>query len=609
MGDLMASGANPGSTYTITVGDPGVYHEDRVVVNTVGLEAPITQMFRVYGATLAAPDTWEFVGVGVTTAYATVQNPDGSIHYFTYSGSSPWTTSAWQGSGNNNVYNAVDYGLSTTDPSGGINNTAALSNAIAAAIDAGGGTIVIPAGQFQLSGPIPISPGSGVGIIIAGVSGQTELEQQAVENIFNVTGAGGGQGVRFRDLRLSFASQTAISAPMIAINVLTSDAVTCERVYFHNCPTAFQTEIHCEFCGLLDCWIDYNYQYVDGDPLDDQTMISLGGSEDFVTNCVIYQVPANHTPPGPSGCTAIALISNNNGHFITGTHITDFAVGISMVGTGSPGLVGVYVSGVLINAVQNAVTIEPSATSYLINDVHFDGCTFAATNYADSGTPGVVISVPSGASPSNVAGIYFTGCSAYGWGNAGIQVSAGQNIVVVGGQYSSNGQTPTAPAVGAGIAVLAGSQVTIVGADCSGVNELWKNTVPGPPRQPYGISVESGVTYVVVDSCNLTNNATGALYVTASGTDLRVINCIGYNDQATVLQSTTPPPSNPITYNIAWANVSQGWYGPIAFYIKNAGDVTIDGNNTYLTDGAYTLSPGETASIAGTASHFLAVGK
>jgi len=59
MGDLMASGTNPGSTYTITPLDPGVYHEDRVVVTTVsGIST--TQMFRVYGATLVASDSWAF---------------------------------------------------------------------------------------------------------------------------------------------------------------------------------------------------------------------------------------------------------------------------------------------------------------------------------------------------------------------------------------------------------------------------------------------------------------------------------------------------------------------------------------------------------------------
>ena len=107
-GDLGASGTNPGTTYTILpTSDPGVYHEDRVVVTAVG-STYVTQMFRVYGATFL-DGTWTYVGA--STAYATVQNQDGSIHYFTYSGPTGWTTSEWEGSDNNTVYNAVDFGV------------------------------------------------------------------------------------------------------------------------------------------------------------------------------------------------------------------------------------------------------------------------------------------------------------------------------------------------------------------------------------------------------------------------------------------------------------------------------------------------------------------
>jgi len=85
MADLMASGTNPGTTYTISpVTDPGVYHEDRMV-------------FRVYGATFES-GAWEFNPSTVSTAYATVQNPDGSIHYYSYSGATGWTTPEWEGS-------------------------------------------------------------------------------------------------------------------------------------------------------------------------------------------------------------------------------------------------------------------------------------------------------------------------------------------------------------------------------------------------------------------------------------------------------------------------------------------------------------------------------
>lgn len=143
--DLMASGPNPGTTYTITMGDPGVYHEDRVVVTTVS-GTSTTQMFRVYGATLEA-DGWHFVSPA-STAYATVQNPDGSIHYFTYSGSVPWQTGNWQGSANNTIYNAVDFG--TTAGGAAASNTAALESLFTAMTDAaglGGGMARIP--QFN----------------------------------------------------------------------------------------------------------------------------------------------------------------------------------------------------------------------------------------------------------------------------------------------------------------------------------------------------------------------------------------------------------------------------------------------------------------------------
>ena len=189
MGDLMASGTNPGSTYTITTGDPGVYHEDRVVVTPVGVTT-ITRMFRVYGATLnTVTEEWSFVGVSM--AYATVQNPDGSIHYFTYSGSTPWPTSAWQGSGNNAVYNAVDFGLvSGTDQSQTQRaaNVAAIQNAVDAAIalideNTGGGTVVIPAGTYELGGTTGGLPATitmdGVtgGLTIRGESAGTTLMQ------------------------------------------------------------------------------------------------------------------------------------------------------------------------------------------------------------------------------------------------------------------------------------------------------------------------------------------------------------------------------------------------------------------------------------------------
>lgn len=151
----------------------GVYHEDREV-NLTGT-AGDSQMYRTYNAQFQpASATWTLQTPGVSNAFATVQNPDGSIHYYKLN----TTTGLWEGSDNNSVYNAVDYGLSLTDPSGGVNNTAALNNAVADIITAGGGTLFIPAGSFKLNGAVTINLSSTtVGVIIAGVSGQTELGQ------------------------------------------------------------------------------------------------------------------------------------------------------------------------------------------------------------------------------------------------------------------------------------------------------------------------------------------------------------------------------------------------------------------------------------------------
>jgi hypothetical protein len=169
----------------------GVYHEDREV--NVSGDVGASQMYRTYNAEFF-PDVpeWKIVTSGVSKAYATTQNSDGSIHYF--SNYNPATTTfeptwtSWFGSGNNNVYNAVDYGLSTTGVGG--DNTAALNAAVTAAIIAGGGTIFIPQGSYDLSGPVSIDASGTAGVIIAGVSGLTELVQTAAYDIFDVTASG-----------------------------------------------------------------------------------------------------------------------------------------------------------------------------------------------------------------------------------------------------------------------------------------------------------------------------------------------------------------------------------------------------------------------------------
>jgi hypothetical protein len=75
MPDLMATGNDPGTQYIPSEAN-GVYHEDREVTVVGG---PGSQMFRVYGAQFNSDTGNWMLQEGASAAYATVQNPDGSI--------------------------------------------------------------------------------------------------------------------------------------------------------------------------------------------------------------------------------------------------------------------------------------------------------------------------------------------------------------------------------------------------------------------------------------------------------------------------------------------------------------------------------------------------
>lgn len=102
--DVNINNQCPGVEYDPTESG-GAYHEDREVTPTSGS----SQMFRTYNAQFnKSTFEWGFPPGGSAPAYATVQNSDGSLHFFTNpSEAEAWTT--WAGSGNNTVFNAVDF--------------------------------------------------------------------------------------------------------------------------------------------------------------------------------------------------------------------------------------------------------------------------------------------------------------------------------------------------------------------------------------------------------------------------------------------------------------------------------------------------------------------
>ena len=139
------------------------------------------------------------------------------------------------------------------------------------------------------------------------------------------------------------------------------------------------------------------------------------------------------------------------------------------------------------------------------------------------------------------------------WAGSGMVIEGGQDITVTGGRFGSNG-TASLLAHPAGITVTGPAvRLSVIGSDCSGLVPPYP-AQPSSVVQPYGISVTGTVVGMVVRDCNLQGNATAPVYVSTNGTDLAITNCLGYNDQNTVITSS------PFTSSDHAAN--HGYYGP-----------------------------------------------
>ena len=397
----------------------------------------------------------------------------------------------------------------------------------------------------------------------------------------------GARRGRFRDL--FFRYDQGLSGTGAAIDLEGGVAFTAaEDCGFLDCPQALFTSSEDPVdgilrCGLINCWVNQT-------KYGSSTQITLNGPECFVINCNIALSATL------SDCTGIAIMGSSLavGCQIYGCHISAFSTGIS-IDSGHD----IYITDCQIDDDEIGLIIQPAGTGKTYG-VYVSSTTFQAPTSPQVQASGVVIDTNG---TGVIEGVFLRDCMSYGFENAGVNIVSGKAITISGGKYSSNGSSPLTPSLGAGIAVTgAASQVRIIGADCSGVYDFVGTT------QPYGVAVSGSPSNVLVTGCDLTANQTGPLYASSPGT-LEVTNCMGYNDQGTVLQSTPPQPSGTFYNHSSWPNVAQGWYGPVTFYVKGAGAVTIDSNDTYLTDGAYTISPGESASIAGTATRFLAIGK
>lgn len=269
-------------------------------------------------------------------------------------------------------------------------------------------------------------------------------------------------------------------------------------------------------------------------------------------------------------------------------------------------------------------------------------------SYSGNGTAGIAI--VGAATEVQITGANCIGAAPGATQQYGIYIAVGQDLQIVGANCSGNAFAGIAIDGATAAAVLG---VRVVGAIC-------ENGVLGGASQQYGVHVAGGsgvlidgsaltnnalygvylgnVENVTVSACDVYSSATGAkgvfvgppaetmasdifirgcdgalfasyptfLTVTGAVTNLQVTDCAGYNDLGdTILANGASAPSG------GFNGVTYGYYGPTAFYLVATGStVTIDGHNTHLSSGGFTLALGETAQISGgTVTHFLMVGK
>ena len=362
-------------------------------------------------------------------------------------------------------------------------------------------------------------------------------------------------------------------------------------------------------CSLLECTISYNK---DGPSGGTAVTIGQGGlaQDVHVAACTLFSEDPG-SPPQPKGGLGLSVLSASR-LVVANTRIEGFEQGV-VINPAEASVQSVYFSNLNIYTVSTeptigaAVSITPESSS-TVSEVVFVGCDIGPGESTGTLYEGAGIHIDQGS--GSVDQVRFVSCYSCAWLGPGLQIDAATNVEVVGGYYSCNGiQTESLPSpLQAGIAIAINgnsvSGVRIVGAGCNnsvyrvGTGKGWLEAT-----QKYGIALGAAASNVVVRDCDLTGNEAAALSI-VTGAGVQVTDCAGYNDQATPL----PSPS----LGTSFSAETLGYYGPMSFYVLSialTSTVKIDDQTTGLKQGAFTLSPGESAEISGGPVTIVAIGQ
>ncbi len=590
MADLVASGTNPATEYQITLGSPGVYHEDRVVVTTVS-GASLTQMFRVYGAVLSPGIGWSFQS-GVSTAYATVQNPDGSIHHFTFSGTAPWQTEDWEGSDNNTIYNAVDFG--TTAGGSASSNSDALTSlftAMTAAAGLGGGTARIPQYNFPVDAsdggivvpPVPTGTGDG-GCIIQGLGTGGSSGGGSANPAFHFsisdpspnlgpfiflssTGNHTSGGTFFKNLAFKWMGPLFSLDTCLSLSVWNNGVDSCT---FTDCPTAMNFR---NLAGSARrCTIDYNVS-----TLPNVTAIIVQGLQNEISGPSEMD---GHSLAGTSTCILIGggpMTCEHN--TIRGVHIYGWSYGIDYsdineTGTGS-GTSNNVIDGNKIDCIVTCINLVPSNAGGMIFNQIFSNNEI--TKNQDSTVANPIVYIDSNTvAASNIGPIFLVNnliysnvTSAKGMAKPnqyGVQIGTCEAVSIIGGQISQVGTRVGGD--GTANVCISGSPASVIISDVNlsssyaGANSGADTGASGSAASEFALLITGTPSYIQVDNCYM-GGPWAASPVSVTGTPGRLIitNCAGYNDQNTTINTLAH-----IAIGTAYSAAAAGAHGGTSYY-------------------------------------------
>jgi parallel beta-helix repeat protein len=356
-------------------------------------------------------------------------------------------------------------------------------------------------------------------------------------------------GMTFENLTFQFPSYTTATG-IAAIHTVTSpysgnggaQNVRINGCAFTDCPIGVWFEEALQ-CSMFQCTV--NLVKVAGTGLKigspGGTGLDIFAKDIFITDC-IFEV----NPCAPKGNVGLDLISAEH-VWLKGVRFDGFDLGIQIrPGYGGTGggdnvercvftdvkvFVGLDASGVAGQA-GTALTIRPQSANQEIGQITFVACAFEPAHNVDiTSTVGAGITID--ANGSFIDTIRFVSCYSARWNGPGMSIGVPggsgtlQNIEIQGGMYSGNNYNPDSPGLYPyGVAIFGPANgVRIVGTSCIGqYRDITHATSMESPQQDIGIYVDSGASDIIINGCDLRENADQGILVNAAS-DVVITGC------------------------------------------------------------------------------------